>query len=81
MSVLMVLLGSLYPIGSIVQGAVADKIGLRATTIAAATLMGAVLVVARLVRPQLAHALDTEPAPAAPTPETAPGFADELHAP
>ena len=79
MSVLMVLLGSLYPIGSIVQGAVADRIGLRATTVAAAVLMGAVLVGARLLRPQLAHALDTEPAPITPAP--APGFADELHAP
>jgi len=81
MSVLMVLLGSLYPIGAIVQGAVADRIGLRATTVAAAVLMGAVLVAARLLFPKLAHALDTEPVPIPPTPETAPGFADELHAP
>jgi predicted MFS family arabinose efflux permease len=81
MSVLMVLLGSLYPIGSIVQGAIADRIGLRATTVAAAVLMAAVLVVAQIVRPQLTHALDSEPVPVPPAPGTAPGFADEVHAP
>ncbi len=40
-SVLMMLIGALYPIGSIAQGAIADEIGLRATTTAAALLLGA----------------------------------------
>jgi MFS family permease len=55
MSVLMMLLGALYPLGSIVQGAIADEIGLRATTAGAATLLGALLLVWRLLRP---HAAD-----------------------
>ena len=41
-SVLMMLIGALYPIGSIAQGAIADEIGLRATTAGAAVLLGAV---------------------------------------
>ena len=40
-SVLMMLIGALYPIGSVVQGAIADEIGLRATTAGAAVLLGA----------------------------------------
>jgi hypothetical protein len=59
----LVLLGSLYPIGALVQGAIADAIGLRATTFGAAVLMLAVLLLARLLRPNFATALD---APAAP---------------
>ena len=39
MSALMVLLGVLYPIGSILQGWIADDIGLRATTAGAAVLL------------------------------------------
>jgi MFS family permease len=64
MSVLMVLLGALYPLGSVVQGAIADRFGLRVTTAGAAILMGSVLVVARLARPNLTRALD-QPAPSA----------------
>lgn len=63
LSVLMVMLGSLYPIGAIAQGAIADEIGLRATTAGAAVLMLAVLLVARVLRPDFAEALA---APAAP---------------
>ena len=40
-SVLMMLIGALYPIGSVVQGAIADEIGLRATTAGAAVLLAA----------------------------------------
>ena len=39
MSALMVLLGLLYPLGSIAQGAIADEIGLRATTAGAAVVL------------------------------------------
>jgi predicted MFS family arabinose efflux permease len=63
LSVLMVMLGSLYPIGAIAQGAIADEIGLRATTAGAAVLMLAVLLLARVLRPDFAEALE---APAAP---------------
>jgi MFS family permease len=65
-SVLMMLLGIMYPIGSVVQGALADRIGLRATTVGAAVLMLAVLVIAKLVRPDFADALDA-PVGAVPT--------------
>jgi predicted MFS family arabinose efflux permease len=51
MSALMVLLGILYPLGSILQGVLADQIGLRATTAGAAVLLGIALLVIRLVRP------------------------------
>ncbi|MGZ4691023.1 MAG: MFS transporter [Acidimicrobiia bacterium] len=63
LSVLLVLLGSLYPIGAVVQGAIADEIGLRATTAGAGALMLGILLLARLVRPGFALALE---APAAP---------------
>ena len=43
-SVLMMLIGALYPIGSVVQGAIADEIGLRATTAGAAILLGLLLL-------------------------------------
>jgi MFS family permease len=65
-SVLMMLIGALYPVGSIVQGAIADEIGLRATTTAAAVLLGALLVTWRVVRPDAADAIgDTITAAAA----------------
>ena len=57
-SVLMMLIGALYPIGSIVQGAIADEIGLRATTAGAAVILGASLVLWRLLRPTASDALD-----------------------
>lgn len=58
LSLLMVLLGTLYPLGSVVQGAIADRVGLRVTTAAAGILMAAALLAARLLRPDLARALD-----------------------
>jgi MFS family permease len=64
MSVLMMLLGALYPLGSVVQGAIADRVGLRVTTAGSAVLMGGTLLVARILRPDLTRALD-EPAPRA----------------
>ncbi|HEV7525838.1 MAG TPA: MFS transporter [Acidimicrobiia bacterium] len=52
------ILGSLYPLGAIVQGKVADSIGLRATTFGSAAIMAVVLVGTRLVRPGATRALD-----------------------
>jgi MFS family permease len=51
LAALMVLLGLLYPIGSVVQGAVADEVGLRATTAGAAVLLAAAMLVVRRARP------------------------------
>jgi MFS family permease len=56
-SVLMMLIGALYPIGSIAQGAIADEIGLRATTTGAAVLLGALLLTWRVLRPHAADAI------------------------
>ncbi|HEY3672552.1 MAG TPA: MFS transporter [Acidimicrobiia bacterium] len=56
-SVLMMLIGALYPIGSIAQGAIADEIGLRATTTGAAVLLGALLLTWRILRPRASHAI------------------------
>ena len=61
LSVNNVALGLLYPIGSTIQGRVADSIGLRATAAGAAALLGVALVAVRLVRSGVADVLD-EPA-------------------
>jgi len=58
LSVLMFLLGALYPLGSVLQGAIADRVGLRATTAGAALIMAGVLLTVRLLRPQIADALE-----------------------
>jgi len=56
-SVLMMMLGALYPIGAITQGAIADHIGLRATTAGAAVLLGVAFALRMLLRPHSADAL------------------------
>jgi predicted MFS family arabinose efflux permease len=53
-----VILGALYPLGAVVQGTVADSIGLRATTFGAAALMAAVLLLVRATRPGITRAID-----------------------
>ena len=58
LSVNNVLLGSLYPIGALVQGALADAIGLRATTALAAAVLGGALLLTRLLRPGITAAID-----------------------
>ncbi|TMK56092.1 MAG: MFS transporter [Actinobacteria bacterium] len=65
-----VLLGAVYPIGSIAQGAIADEIGLRATTAGAAILLGASVIVIRILRPRFDRTLshvDVSTTPAAAT--------------
>lgn len=77
MSVLMVLLGSVYPLGAVVQGALADAWGLRIVTAGSAALMLVMLVIARIARPAFSDALDTplhgeaDPVPMPPGPELA----------
>jgi MFS family permease len=51
MSALMVLLGILYPLGAVLQGTIADQIGLRATTTGAAVLLGVSVLFIRIARP------------------------------
>ena len=75
MSVLMVLLGSVYPVGAVVQGTLADMWGLRVVTAGSAALMLIMLVVAGIFRPAFSTALDTpvhgeaDPVPLPPGPE------------
>jgi MFS family permease len=59
LAVFTVILGSLYPLGSVVQGQIADHIGLRATTAGAAVIMLLMLLAARLVRPGITAAIDS----------------------
>jgi MFS family permease len=65
MSALMVLLGVLYPLASIAQGAIADEIGLRATTVGAAMLLALGLLAIRTTRPGDDRHLDDVADPAA----------------
>src|SRR5262249_12005622 len=62
LSLLMVLLGTLYPLGSVLQGAIADRIGLRATTAGAGSPLGALLLFCPALRPPPARALGCPPA-------------------
>jgi MFS family permease len=58
LAVFTVILGSLYPLGSVIQGKVADQIGLRETTIGAAALMAVVMLATRALRPGITAAID-----------------------
>lgn len=65
-SLFLVALGTLYPLGALWQGVVGDAVGLRwATTLGAAALL-VVIVTLALIRPGTLHALD--PVAAAPEP-------------
>src|SRR5262249_57161427 len=80
LSLLMVLLGTRYPLGSVIQGAIADRVGLRATTAGAGILMGASLLFARALRPDLDGALDEQPeSGAAEGPDARSGPGDGRH--
>ena len=68
----------LYPLGSVVQGALADTFGLRAVTAAAALLLAAVIVAIRTLRRGFDRELDEvapRPAPLAMVGAVAPGGA------
>jgi len=67
LSVFTVILGSLYPLGAIVQGKLADHIGLRWTTFGSAALMLFAIVVTRLLRPGVTAAIDAPSALGSPT--------------
>ncbi len=59
------ILGSLYPLGALIQGRLADSIGLRATTAGAAVLLAVVVLGTRVIRPGITRPLDVSPAVAA----------------
>jgi predicted MFS family arabinose efflux permease len=58
LSLYMVALGMVYPLGAVLQGALGDRLGLRTVTAGAAALFLVVVVVAGLARPDLVAALD-----------------------
>jgi hypothetical protein len=57
-SVYFLALGTLYPVGSLIQGPIGDRIGLGQVTVAGAVALLVVLGVARVVRPERFAALD-----------------------
>jgi MFS family permease len=57
-----VALGAIYPVGTIVQGWAADRVGLRTVTTAGAIVLFVLIVGLAVVRPSVFHSLE-EPAP------------------
>ena len=61
LSLYMVALGTIYPLGAVIQGTLGDRLGLRAVTAGCALLFLVVIVAAGLSRPDLVAALDAPP--------------------
>jgi MFS family permease len=72
LSLHMATLSLLFPIGSVVQGTVADQVGLRVTTVSAALLLAAVLLVSTAVRPMYLRSLRAEPSEVDPASQVTP---------
>ena len=77
LSLYMVALGVIYPVGAVVHGFVGDRIGLRTVTATTAALFLGLVLVLQVVRPDLTEALDDpvgeEPATAAESPQVVAG--------
>ncbi len=58
LSLYMVALGVVYPLGAVLQGALGDRLGMRTVTAATAALFLAVVAFVAIVRPGLASAFD-----------------------
>lgn len=58
LSLWMVALGVIYPIGAVVQGALGDRLGLRLVTAGCAAVFLALVVAVRVLRPSVAAALE-----------------------
>ncbi|HUR22575.1 MAG TPA: MFS transporter [Acidimicrobiales bacterium] len=61
LSLYMLALGTVYPLGAVLQGALGDRLGLRAVTAGGAALYLVVLIAAGVGRPDLVAALDDLP--------------------
>lgn len=61
LSLYMVALGTIYPLGAVLQGALGDHFGLRAVTATAAAIYLIVLLVAGTARPDLVRSLEDLP--------------------
>ena len=57
LSIYLVALGVSYPVGSLIQGPLADSLGLAWTTAGTSILLALVLVLARMLRPEVAQNL------------------------
>jgi MFS family permease len=58
LSLYMVALGTIYPVGAVVQGALGDRFGLRTVTAACAVVFVVVVVAVRVSRPEVMAVLD-----------------------
>ena len=58
LSLYFVALGTIYPVGALVQGAISDQVGLGWTTAGAAMVMAAVVLAIAVARPSVLRALD-----------------------
>jgi len=58
LSLITMALGALYPLGSVIQGSLADELGLRTVTLLSGVLMAASLVVLWIAQPRIAAAID-----------------------
>lgn len=65
LSLYMVALGVIYPVGAVIHGVVGDRIGLRAVTAGGALMFAAIVAIARVTRPRLPAAFDDPVAPEA----------------
>lgn len=72
-SLFFVALGTIYPLGALVQGVVADGVGLADATIGGAVVLVAVVAWLRVARPSFLATLDDRPAEPAVTPVAPPG--------
>ena len=61
LSLYMVALGTVYPLGAVLQGSLGDRWGLRAVTAGGAAIYLVALVAAGVARPDLVAALDDLP--------------------
>ena len=58
LSLITMALGALYPLGSIIQGSLADRVGLRQVTLLSGVLLAVGLVLLRILWPGLRTAID-----------------------
>jgi MFS family permease len=65
LSLYMVALGTVYPLGAVLQGTLGDRWGLRTVTAAGAAIFLVVVVAAGLTRPDLVASLEDLPSPSA----------------
>lgn len=66
LSIIAVVLGTLYPLGAVLQGKLADAIGLREVTVLSGLAMLLALLAVQVRRPRFADGLEEPPAPVEP---------------